>query len=106
MQFDIGLVGLGLLALMSLGFGLAAQFLIGKSATRWLWLVGAVGYLAGGLVASEVIWGKLTAQEIQPIIDGRAFDEAFLGGFAVAGLAIIVVWYVTRDREVERPIGS
>ncbi|HLE88945.1 MAG TPA: hypothetical protein VI733_02690 [Candidatus Limnocylindria bacterium] len=90
-QFDLGFQGLGILAGLALAFGLAAQF-VGRAGTRWDWLIGAAGWFIGGLVASEVIWGTLTVAEIQPIIDGLAFDEALLGGL-IGGL---VAWLATR----------
>lgn len=49
-------------------------------------------WFIGGFIASEVIWGTLTVDEIQPIIDGLAFNEALLGGL-IGGLG---TWLVTR----------
>jgi hypothetical protein len=89
MEFDLGFAGLGLLALISLGFGVVAQFVMG-SGTRWMWLIAAAGWLVGGLFASEVVWGNMTAGEIQPIIDGLAFDESLLGGL-IGGIATVVI---------------
>jgi len=36
MEWDLGLQGLGLLILMSLGFGVIAQLVMGRTTTRWL----------------------------------------------------------------------
>lgn len=88
MQWQIGLAGLGLLASLSIIFGLVAHAVLGMR-PRWLWLAGTIGWFAGGLVASEVIWGTLTVEEIQPIIDGLALDESLLGGL-IAGVIVVI----------------
>ena len=106
MQFEIGLTGLGLLAIISVGFGLVAQFVFGRGSTRWMWLVGAVAWFAGGLFASEVLWGTLTEDDIQPIIDGLAFDESLLGGLVVGLAAVLVTWFATRRTHVHRTMSS
>jgi hypothetical protein len=95
MHLDLGLTGLALLAGISLAFGLLAQ--LAFRTTRWLWLTAAAGWFVGGLVASEAIWGTLTADEIQPIIDGLALDESLLGGL-VGGLAAVVVTRLVTSR--------
>jgi hypothetical protein len=93
-QFDIGLVGLGLLVVIALAFGAIAQ-LAGRPGTRWQWLIAAVGWFIGGLFASEVVWGTLTEQQIQPIIDGLAVEESLLGGLIVGVAVVIATRYVT-----------
>jgi hypothetical protein len=107
MQFDMGLGGLGLLAVISLGFGVGAQLIVGRDHTRWMWLIGAVAWFAGGLFASEVVWGGLTEAELQPIIDGLAFDESLLGGVIVGVAAVIATWYATRrSHHLSGPMAS
>jgi hypothetical protein len=96
-QFDLGPTGLALLVAISLGFGVVAQVVIGRSATHWMWLIGAIAWFLGGFIASEVIWGSMTVDEIQPIIDGLAFDEALLGGLVVGVPTVIATWYLTRE---------
>jgi hypothetical protein len=91
LQFDLGFAGIGLLIVISLGFGVVTHF-IGKAGTRWEWLVSATAWFIGGLFASEVIWGTATIEELQPIIDGLLLDESLLGGF-IAG---VTVWLATR----------
>lgn len=103
MTFPIGPGGLALLALISLAFGLGAQLLLGRGHTRWMWLIGAVAWFAGGLFASEVVWGSLTEDDIQPIIDGLAFDEALLGGLIAGVVAVTLTWFATRRRHVHGP---
>lgn len=98
MTVEIGLTGLGLLALMSLLFGVAVQLILWKSAPRWLWLVGSVAWFAGGFVFSEGLFGTKTEEEIQPIIDGLALDESALGGFLVGLPIVVVAWLLARRR--------
>ena len=78
MQYDLGLTGLGLLVLISLAFGGLAQ-LLGRNRIRWQWLVAAIGFFIGGLIASEAIWADPTL-DLEPIIDGLSVDEALFGG--------------------------
>jgi len=96
MQFDLGLQGLGLLIVLALGVGLVAQVVAARVTTRWLWLAGAAGAFIGGLLASEVVWGTLTEEEIQPIIDGLAFDEVLLFSFLGGVVAVLATRLVTR----------
>jgi hypothetical protein len=96
MQFDLGIVGLGLLLVISLGFGVAAQLVVGTGRTRRMWLIGATAWFLGGLYFSEVLFAWATIDDIQPIVDGLAFDEALLGGLLVGIPVVIVAWYLTR----------
>ncbi len=106
MQFDLGFTGLGLLLGLSLAFGVAAQVALGRSASRMLWLIAAGGWFVGGLIASEVVWGRLTVDEIQPIIDGLAFDESLLGGLVVGIPVALLARRITRRPGVDRPISA
>ena len=99
MLFEIGLRGLGLLAAISVLFGVGAQVVFWKG-TRWLWLLGALGWFAGGLFASEVVWGTLTIDEIQPIIDGLALDESLLGGLIGGVVTVLATRFLTTDRPI------
>lgn len=103
MQFDLGVMGLGLLVIISLGFGLLAQF-VGRAGTRWAWLLAATGWFVGGLFASEVLWGKMTEGEIQPIIDGLALDESLLGGLIVGLVVVVVTRYLTGGSPFRRHV--
>ena len=105
-NFDLGLQGLGILVALSLGFGVIAQLIVGKATTRWLWLIGAAAYFIGGLFASEVLFGTATEDELQPIIDGLAFDEALLFGLVAGLLVVLVTWFVTRRSRLYGPIAS
>lgn len=77
-RWDLGIAGLGLLAAMSLGFGLIAHLIVGRVVTRWLWLISAIVYFAAGILVSEVWFGWATEEELQPNIDGLSFDEVNL----------------------------
>ena len=103
MNYDLGLQGLALLIIPALLFGLVAQLTVGRSATRWMWLVGAVAWFVGGLFASEVLYGaETTEQNLQPLIDGLLWDEALIGGFVTGVVAVVITWFATR-RHVMQP---
>ncbi len=100
MQWDLGLQGLGLLVVMSLGFGVLAQLVAGKRTTRRLWLITSAAAFVGGLLTSEAWFGWATEEELQPNIDGLSFDEALLGALISGIVAVLVTRYVTRKRSV------
>jgi hypothetical protein len=103
---DLGLQGLGILIAASLVFGAVAQVVLGRGTTPWMWLIGATAWFIGGLVASEVWFGTATVDELQPIIDGLAFDESLLGGLLVGVPVVLVTWYLTRHGGAHRPMSS
>ncbi|HSK07317.1 MAG TPA: hypothetical protein VK990_07355 [Acidimicrobiia bacterium] len=96
MQWDIGLQGLGVLFLMSLGFGVIAQVVAGRTTTRWLWIIAGAAYFVGGLFISEVWFGWATEAELQPNIDGLSFDEVLLIGLIPGTLSVMLTRYVIR----------
>ncbi|MFA9429463.1 hypothetical protein [Egicoccus sp. AB-alg2] len=98
MQWDLGPQGVGLLVGMSLGFGLIAQFVAGRSITRWLWAIAAVTYFVAGILISEVWFGWATQDELQPNIDGLSFDEVLLLALLAGIAAVVVTRLVTRAR--------
>lgn len=102
MQYDLGLQGLGILAACALAFGVVAQ-IVGRSAGRWMWFVAALGWFVGGLFMSEVMFATATEADLQPIIDGLAFDELLLGGLIVGTLASLAAWFLTRGGMFHRP---
>lgn len=104
MRWDLGLQGLGVLALISIGFGVIAQLIGAGAATRWLWLIAAAGYFVVGLLISEVWFGWATEEDLQPNIDGLSFDEVLLG--FLPGIAVVlVIRYRSRRRrsQLSRP---
>jgi len=102
MNLDIGLAGLGLLAVISLVFGVLAHLVV-RSGTGWMWLIASGGWFVGGLFASEVVWGALTEDEIQPIIDGLAFDESLLGGLILGVVVVLVTRWLAGPAREARP---
>jgi hypothetical protein len=58
----------------------------------------------GGLFLSEVMFATSTEQDIQPIIDGLAFDESLLGGLIVGVVVVLATWYASRLMRGNRPI--
>ena len=96
MQFDLGSTAQVIVIFFAIGFGAVAQLVMGARATNWLWLTGALGWLVGALFMSEVLFATATEDEIQPIIDGLAFDEALLGGLIGGLAAIVLTWIAAR----------
>jgi hypothetical protein len=47
------------------------------------------------------MFATYTEDEIQPIIDGLAFDEALLGGIVVGLVVAGVTWLLTRHSRTE-----
>jgi len=94
MHVDLGLQGLGILVTISLAFGLAAQLMLARVTSRWIGIIGGLGWLVGGFVASEVIFGGRSGGDIA-LVDGLAFHQSLIGGFVVGMGAVIVTWAVT-----------
>jgi hypothetical protein len=87
--WDLGIAGAGVLAAMSLVFGLVVQLIVGKPGGRRLWFYAALGYFLAGILVSEVWFGWATEAELQPNIDGLSFDEVQL--VTLAGLIGAVI---------------
>jgi hypothetical protein len=99
MQWDLGLQGLAVLVLMSLGFGVIAQLAVGRLTTQWLWAIAGATYFVAGLFTSEIWFGWATGADLQPNIDGLSFDEVLLIGLVPGILAVLATWYATRSRQ-------
>jgi uncharacterized membrane protein len=102
MQFDLGFQGLAILTICAVAFGLVVE-IVGRSVTVWIGLIAAIGWFVGGLLTSEVMFATVTEEELQPIIDGLAFDESLLGGLIVGSLAAIATWLAARGGQSHRP---
>ena len=100
-RWDLGLAGVGLLAVMSVAFGLIAHLIVGHRVMKWLWLVSAALYFAAGILVSEVWFGWATAEELQPNIDGLSYDEVHL--VTLAGLIGAVVARIRVRRRPHAP---
>jgi hypothetical protein len=96
-QWDLGLQGLAVLAVMSLAFGAFTQVVFLGRGVWWVGLAAAVLSFLAGLFISEVWFGWATAEELQPNIDGLSFDEVLIG-YLIGGVIVLVVRYLTRDR--------
>ena len=96
MEWDLGLQGLGLLALMSAVFAAVAHLLMWRKTTHWLWLIAGGTYFLSGLFVSEVWFGWATEEDLQPNIDGLSFDEVLMLA-TLAGIAsVVVTWFFAR----------
>jgi hypothetical protein len=103
MNYDLGLQGLALLIIPALAFGLVAQLIVWRSATHWMWLIGAVAWFIGGLFASEILYGAETTEvNLQPLIDGLLWDEALIAGFVSGVVAVVITWFATRRHRMEQ----
>ena len=102
MQWDLGLTGLGVLIVMSLAFGLIAHvvlLLLGRSVTRWLWAIASTTYFLAGVLISEVMFGWVNVEDLQPNIDGLSFDEVLLIGLVPGIVAVVGTWLATRKTQ-------
>ena len=96
MEWDLGLYGLGVLLVMSLVFGAVAALVTWTTATHWMGVIAAGVYFIAGLFISEVLFGWATEVDLQPNIDGLAFDEVLVGATLTGVIAVGVAWYLTR----------
>ncbi len=106
MEWDLGLQGIGVLALMSVGFGVVAQLVFGRATTRWIGLIVAAVHFVSGLFISEVWFGWATAADLQPNYDGLSFDEVLLIGLVPVVVTVLVAWYATRTRRIHHPAST
>jgi MFS family permease len=102
MQWDLGLQGIAVLVLMSLGFGLVAQLVAARRTNRWVGLIAAAVYFVSGLFISEVWFGWATEEDLQPNIDGLSFDEVLLIGLVPGIAAVLATGYLTRKAAARR----
>jgi hypothetical protein len=107
MQWDLGLEGLALLGVMSLGFGVFAGLVVGNGMARRLWAtaVNAVACFAVGLVTSEVLFGWATEEDLQPNIDGLSRDEVLLSSVLTTIVVVLVTRHLARRTGDRRPVG-
>lgn len=104
MKLDLALEGFALVFMFSMIFGGVAHVVLARSSTPWMWLIGALAFVVGGLIASEVFFGNATVDDVQPFIGGLAVDESLLGGLALGVPVVLVAWYLSRGSRIGRPI--
>jgi len=103
MTYDIGSTGQIIVLGFAFGFGAIAQVILGRSRSSWFWLAGALGWAVAAVFASEVLFATATVDQIQPIIDGLAFDEALLGGLLGGVVLVAIAWFLARPANVAEP---
>ena len=101
MQWDLGLQGIAVLAVMSLASGVVAQLVL--RSVKWLWLMGSAAFFVLAVVISEVWFGWATAEELQPNIDGLSFDEVLIG-YLVGLVVVLVARFMIGRSAGQRPI--
>jgi hypothetical protein len=105
MQWDLGLQGLALLGVMSVGFGLFAGLVVGNGAAYRLSaaVITTVTCFCVGLVTSEVLFGWATQEELQPNIDGLSRDEVLLSSVLTTAVVVLLMRYLARRAQGQNP---
>ena len=93
-EWDLGIQGLGVLAIMAVAFAIITQAIFWGTGWRWAWLIGFVVFFVGGLFTSEVWFGWATAADLQPNIDGLSFDEVLLICYGVGIPAALIARFL------------
>jgi uncharacterized membrane protein YeaQ/YmgE (transglycosylase-associated protein family) len=88
---SVGFGGWIVVILAALAFGVIAQF-IGDARTGYEWLIDAIAFAIGAIVASEFIVGLRT---FEPVYDGLALVPALVGGLAFGTVVEVVTRYLT-----------
>jgi uncharacterized membrane protein YeaQ/YmgE (transglycosylase-associated protein family) len=86
----------------ALVFGVVAQFL-GETRTGFEWLVDAIGFGIGALVASEFI---VAWQTFEPVWDGLAIVPALIGGLVLGIVVEIATRYLTGGTYAGHPTAA
>jgi uncharacterized membrane protein YeaQ/YmgE (transglycosylase-associated protein family) len=104
MEFVItlGIGGWALLIVGALVFGVVAQF-IGETRTGFEWLVDAIGFGIGALVASEFI---VAWQTFEPVWDGLAIVPALIGGLVLGIVVEIATRYLSGGTYAGHPTAA
>jgi phosphoglycerol transferase MdoB-like AlkP superfamily enzyme len=102
MTWDLGLEGVGVLAVMSIVFGLFAELVAARWTTVWIGLIAAVSYFVCGSLVSEAWFGWATEEELQPNIDGLSFDEVLLLTTLPLLVAVLTARHIGRKRRLQR----
>ncbi|MFJ9120331.1 hypothetical protein ACIRJO_32940 [Streptomyces sp. NPDC102394] len=107
MQWDLGLQGLTLLGVMSLGFGVVAGLLVGNGWPRRFraTAITAVACFGVGLLTSEWLFGWATEEDLQPNIDGLSRDEVLLSSLLTTVVVVLVMRYLVRRTQGPGHVG-
>lgn len=98
----LGIGGWALLIVGALVFGVVAQ-VIGETKTGVEWLVDAIGFGIGALVASEFI---VALQTFEPVWDGLALVPALIGGLVLGVVVEVATRYLTGGTYVGHPMAA
>jgi hypothetical protein len=102
LAITIGLGGWLLLVAAAVVFGVVAQ-LIGEVRTGYEWLVDAIGFGLGALIASEFI---VAFQTFEPVWDGLALVPALVGGLVLGVIVEVITRYTTHGTYAHRPMSA
>ncbi len=107
MQWDLGIQGMALLAVTSLGFGVLGGLLVGPGTARRLWTLAitTVACFGIGMLTSEVLFGWASEEELQPNIDGLSRDEVLLSSVLTTATVVVVVRHFGHRTERTRRLG-
>ncbi len=94
LAIELGWAGWVVVLVAALVFGVAAQ-LIGETRTGYEWLVDAIAFGLGAVIASEFVIGW---RAIDPVWEGLALLPAVLGGAVLGVIVEIIVRYGTGGR--------
>ncbi|MFC5176833.1 hypothetical protein [Nocardioides taihuensis] len=100
MQWDLGLQGLAVLGVISLGFGVVAGLLVGGGRARRLWatVITTVACFGVGMLTSEWVFGWATEEDLQPNVDGLSRDEVLLSSLLTTAAVVLVMRYLAHGR--------
>jgi uncharacterized membrane protein YeaQ/YmgE (transglycosylase-associated protein family) len=100
--FALGIGGWLLLIIAALAFGVIAQS-IGEIRTGYEWLVDAIGFGVGALVASEFV---LAWRSFEPVWDGLALVPALLGGPVIGLVVEVATRHLSGGTYAGRPMSA
>jgi hypothetical protein len=104
MHWDLGIGGLALLAVIALGFGVAAAAAVGQGVRRRLRasVLTTCACFVAGLLTSEVLFGGATETELQPNVDGLSRDEVLLSSTLTSVAVVLLLRFVARRSQHTR----
>jgi hypothetical protein len=107
MQWDLGLQGLAVLGVISLGFGVVAALLVGRGWAHRLWatVITTVACFGVGVLTSEWLFGWATEEDLQPNVDGLSRDEVLLSSLLTTAAVVLVMRYLAHASEGPSPGG-